>query len=138
METTIDPELREVDQRVAHLKHSLKARVEELGRRLQRVKRDASVKSQITRHAWPAVGVAFAVGMLVAASRRRPRAQLAAANTPEHAPPDAGSSEPEGLRHLVVASLGAVALRLIKRYVANQLVAVANNWIAPDHEAPRP
>jgi hypothetical protein len=64
---------RDLDERIGWIKASIRSRVSELSRRVDRV-RDATDLSVVTRHPWVTVGIAFAAGALLAASRR-PRSE---------------------------------------------------------------
>ena len=62
-------EPRDLDERIGWIKASIRSRVSELSRRVDRV-RDVTDLSVVTRHPWASVGIAFAVGALLAAARR--------------------------------------------------------------------
>lgn len=64
-------EPRDIDERIGWIKASISSRVDELGRRVERVRGFTDIQAAVTRHPWVAVGAGFAVGLIVAASRAR-------------------------------------------------------------------
>lgn len=112
MNTNVDHKL-EADRIVEQAKESLMSRVEELGRRFKDAKNKFDVEAQIGAHPLPAIGIAFAIGAVVALAGGR-----------KHAP-----DAKRGLRGAVMAGVGALAMRMIKEIAFSQLAGAAKTWM---------
>jgi len=109
-----DPTAQEADQRAARAKASLLSRLELLKQKLTDAKDKVDLRTQITMHPLPAVGIAFALGMLAGLQRTR-------------------GSTPQGMAShpftsTVFAGLTAVGLRLLREVALAQLGVVAKDW----------
>ena len=118
METNVDSAVNSGASRVEELKESVTSKIDELRSRLSGLNRE-DIEAKIVAHPWPVVGGAFALGLVIALAR--------------------GRKEPEGRRSvggMIVAGVGAVAVRLLKSYAISQLGDAAKNWIAGDETDP--
>lgn len=111
---TADPAVEEAERRVERAKASLLARVEQLKHKLSEVRETFDLSSQISKHALPAVGIAFALG--AAAGLRRGGAR--AVRDPDRS----------GVSGAVLAALGAFGLRVVRDLAIGQLGVVAKQW----------
>jgi hypothetical protein len=107
-----DPTVQEADQRAERAKASLLSRVELLKHKFTDARHKLDLPAQITEHPLPAIGVAFALGMLVGL-RRSPAAAIGASG---------------GIRHAAVAALTAFGLRLVRNVALGQLAEIAKQW----------
>lgn len=107
----VDPSVQEADQRVARAKESLLARMEMLKQRFTDAKHRFSPQEQIARYPIPAVGAAFALGVIAGLGRSRP----------------AGEAR-SSLGGAALAGLAAVALRVVREAALTQLAHAAHNW----------
>jgi len=112
MNTNADHKL-DADRLVEHAKESLMSRVEELSRRFRDAKNKFDVEAQIVAHPLPAIGIAFAIG-----------AAFALAGSRKHAP-----EAQRGLGGMVIAGLGALAMRMLKDVALSQLSGAAKTWL---------
>ena len=78
------------------------------------------VEGLVTAHPLPAVGAAFALGALVALATGRSR--------------DEGRS----VGGMIVAGLGAVAVRLAKSYAIGRLGDAAKSWLLDERDGSQP
>lgn len=108
-----DATAREAEQRVERAKASLLARLELLKQKLTDAKGKVDLKAQIENHPLPAVGIAFAIGVL--AGLRRTSAS--ATGTTAHP-----------LASAAVAGLAALGLRLVRELALGQLTNIARHW----------
>jgi hypothetical protein len=110
--------VQEADERVERAKASLLARVELLRQKLVDAKGRVDLRAQIAAHPLPAIGVAFALGML--AGRQRTRIASAVGSTPI----------PHGrtLPGTALAGLAGMGLRLLRELAIGQLSIVARQW----------
>ncbi len=119
MEPTPNPEQRipEADDRA---EASLRSRIEELGQQLKSATHDVDLelKAKIAAHPWPALGIAFAAGALLALGRRSVR---------HVAQPEA--EEGRTLGGAIIAAIGALALRALKDLALHQAASAASNWL---------
>jgi hypothetical protein len=108
-----DPTVREADQRAERAKASLLSRVELLKHRFSEAKHRIDPHVLVVEHPLPAVGIAFALGVL-AALRRSPAAM------------------PEGtersLTGAVFTGLAALGLHLVRELAVAQFGQVAKQW----------
>jgi hypothetical protein len=109
----VDPSVQEADLRATRAKESLLARVEVLKRRFSEAKHRFNPQEQIARYPIPAVGAAFALGVIAGLTRRR-----------SSVPTEARSS----LTGAALAGLAAVALRVVREVAMTQLGHAAHNW----------
>jgi hypothetical protein len=110
----LDDPAREADQRAERAKASLMARLEQLKQRFADVKHQVDVRAQIAKHPLPAVGIAFALGVL--------------AGLPGSRTPSPESTAGRSLTGAAVAGLAAVGLRLLREVALSQLGSVAKQW----------
>ena len=110
---TTDPVIADADQRVERAKASLRSRIHLLERKLGDVRDRLDVPEKISRHPWPAVGVAFALGALAGwrASPTLPRV-----------------STERSLAALATSALGALGVQIVRELVVAQLGRSAKRW----------
>lgn len=112
MATTDNP-----DRQVADARASLRAHVEELGRRVQDMKGKLDIGAHIAAHPRLAVGIAFAAGALLALPKKGGK------------PKEADKAEVKGgLAGAIVAALGTLAFTLVKNVAMHQLSGMASDW----------
>ena len=111
--TDVDPSVQEADERAARAKESLLARVEQLKQRFTDAKHRFDPQEQIAKYPIPAVGVAFALGVIAGLGRSR-----------SATPGDARSS----LAGAAVAGLATVALRIVREAAMAHLGRAAHEW----------
>jgi hypothetical protein len=116
--TDVDPSVQEADLRSARAKESLLARVEQLKDRFTEAKHRFNPQEQIVRHPIPAVGLAFALGVIIGLRGRR-------------SADDTRSS----LTGAALAGLATVALRVVREAAMAQLGRAAHDWWAAREEA---
>lgn len=109
----VDPSVQEADQRATRAKESLLARVEVLKRRFSDAKHRFNPQEQIARYPIPAVGAAFALGVIAGLTRGR-----------SSVPGEARSS----LTGAALAGLATVALRALREIAITQLGHAAHEW----------
>jgi hypothetical protein len=109
----VDPSVQEADLRAARAKESLLARVEMLKRRFSDAKHRFNPQEQIARYPIPAVGAAFALGVIAGLTRGRSSV------------PGGGRSSLTGA---LVTGLAAVALRVVREIAMTQLGHAAHGW----------
>jgi hypothetical protein len=109
----VDPSVREADLRATRAKESLLARVDLLKRRFIDAKHRFNPREQIARYPIPAVGAAFALGVIAGLSRGR-----------SAMPGEARSS----LTGAALAGLATVALRIVREVAMTQLGHAAHDW----------
>lgn len=102
-------------------KDSVTSKIEELRTRLAGLDR-AAIEAKIIAHPLPAIGAAFALGVLVAIGTHKPKS--------------AENEVKRGIGGAMVAGLGAVAVRLLKSYAISHLGDAAKNWIGGDQTNP--
>jgi hypothetical protein len=113
---TPESPVAEADRRVERAKASLLARVEVLKHKLGEAKHQLDFKAQIVQHPLPAIGIAFAIGALVAMTGR--------ASAPR-------AAKLPGEHSLTGAALGALAafgLRIARELAIGQLGIAAKQW----------
>lgn len=106
------------DRRVEQARESLAARAEELGRRIQEVRDKLDIKGHIAAHPRAAVGIAFALGMLLGIPGRHARSKL----------PIEKHEMKSGLVGAAMATLGTLAFQLAKSVAFHQLSGQAKTW----------
>jgi hypothetical protein len=114
---TAAPTVQEADQRAERAKASLLSRVELLKHKFTDARHKVDVQAQVTKHPLPAIGIAFALGVIAGLQHTRPTAP----GKPEE---PAGSS----LKHAAIAALAAFGLRLVRNVALDQLGQVAKQW----------
>lgn len=121
METPVQPEpetpaeaVALADERVERAKASLSSRIDELGRRYKSAKNMGNIAERITKHPWPAVGVALALGAFAGLASHLGKP---------------GENGEHKFRHTVIAGAGALLLRLAKSYAMGELGDTAKSWI---------
>jgi hypothetical protein len=120
-----DPTVQEADQRAARAKASLLSRVELLKHKLTDTKQKLDLPAQIALHPLPAVGIAFALGVLAGLRHTSP----------------VRFREPGGrsLKHAAITALAAIGLRMVRDLAFDQLGLFAKQWwTARDGKAARP
>jgi len=115
-----DPVIADADRRVERAKASLRARLATLEHRLDDVRERLDVAEQIRRYPLPAVGIAFALGMLTG---RRGASSGSAVIVPR------------SLGGTAMGVLGAIALRIVREIAIMQLGRVARQWAEAPGEA---
>src|SRR5262245_56736315 len=110
-----DPSVQEADLRATRAKESLLSRIELLKQRGADARHRFNTQEQIVRHPSPAVGAAFALGVIAGLSRGRAAV-----------PGEARSS----LTGAVLAGLATVALRIVREAAMTQLGHAAHDWWA--------
>src|SRR5262245_54312101 len=120
--TDVDPSVQEADERATRAKESLLSRVEQLKQRFTEARHRFDPQEQIARHPIPAVGLAFALGVI--AGLGRPRAA---------GPGEARSS----LVGAALAGLATVALRIVREAAMAQLGRSAHDWWSAREAAER-
>ncbi len=129
-EATNDPEAsaaHDVDaaeDRVARARRALSSRIDELGRRVHRAQDVFDVRTQITKHVWPAIGIAAGLGALLGLIGH----------------PSQRTTEERTLGATVLAGAGALGWKLLRTYALGQLADSARGWIdeRDDRTAPKP
>ena len=109
------------DRHIEEARESLLARVEEIGRRLHDAREKLDIKAKIAAHPWPAVGIAFAAGALLALPRSSRKSR----------PRDAEIKQAEvksGLIGAAAATLGTLVFTLVKNVAMHQLSGYARDW----------
>jgi hypothetical protein len=109
----VDPSVQEADLRATRAKESLLSRIHLLKRRFTDAKQQFNPQEHIARYPIPAVGAAFALGVIAGLRRGRPGSSG-----------DARSS----LTGAVFAGLAAVALRMVREVAMTQLGHAAHDW----------
>ena len=105
------------DRQVADARASLRAHVEELGRRIKDAKQKLDIKAHIAAHPRAAVGIAFAVGALLAFPKKGGK------------PKEANKAEVKGgIAGAIVAAMGTLAFTLVKNVAMHQLSGMASDW----------
>ena len=120
METTQDP-----DRRVEEARESLLARVEEIARRVQQARDKLDIRAKIAAHPWPAVGIAFAAGALLALPKRSSKSKSKSKSI------RAAETKGEvkgGLIGAAAATIGTIAFTLIKNVAMHHLSGIAKDW----------
>jgi hypothetical protein len=106
-----------IEHQVDEARASLRAHVEELGRRIQDAKQKLDIKAHIAAHPRVAVGIAFAVGALLALPKKGGK------------PKEANKAEVRGgLAGAIVAAAGTLAFTLLKNVAMHQLSGMASDW----------
>jgi hypothetical protein len=116
-----DPAVVEADRRAERARASLRARFTTLEQRFADVRERVDIPAQIRRHPLPAIGIAFALGAL--AGRRGARVAYEATG--------------RSLGGAVMATLGALALRIAREVAIVQLGRAARRW-ADEYEERSP
>jgi hypothetical protein len=119
--TNVDPSVQEADQRATRAKESLLARVEELKSRFTEAKHRFNPQEQIARHPIPAVGLAFALGVIAGLSGKR----------------SSSGDTRSSLTGAALAGLATVALRIVREAAMSQLGRAAHDWWAAREDAMR-
>jgi hypothetical protein len=113
----VEPTRENPDRKVADARESLREHVEELGRRIQDAKHKLDIKAHIAAHPRIAVGIAFAVGALLALPKKGGK------------PKEANKAEVKGgLAGAIVAAMGTLAFTLVKNVAMHQLSGMASEW----------
>ncbi len=110
----------QADRRVEDAKASMFARMEEVARRIEDARRKFDVKAHIAAHPRAAVGIAFAIGALLAipGSGRRRRSSV----------PVGQAEVKSGLIGALTATIGTLAFGFIKNAAMRELGDVAREW----------
>ena len=119
--TDVDPSVQEADERATRAKESLLSRVEELKQRFTDAKHRFDPQEQIARHPIPAIGLAFALGVIAGLGRSR------------RAPDGARSS----LAGAAIAGLATVGLKIVREAAMAQLGRAAHDWWSAREAASR-
>jgi hypothetical protein len=111
----VDPSVQEADRRATRAKESLLARIEVLKHRFNDAKHRFNPQEQISKYPIPAVGAAFALGVIAGLTRGRSSSS----------PSEAARSSLTGA---AFAGLAAVALRAVREVAMTQLAHAAHQW----------
>src|SRR5262244_706617 len=109
----VDPSVEEADRRAERAKESLLSRVELLKERLAEARHRFDPTEQIARHPLPAVGLAFALGVISGLGSGRQA----------H-----GEAPRSSLMGAALAGLAAVTLRIVRELAMAQLGNAAHDW----------
>jgi len=109
-----DPEL-DARRRIEEATEAMRSHVEELGRRFHDVRQRIDLESRIAARPLTAVGIAFALGAVLALGGRRRAA-------PEE-------QVQRGLGGAVIAGITAIAMRVAKDAAIRQLADAARRWL---------
>lgn len=109
----VDPSVQEADLRAARAKESLLSRVELLKRRISDARHRFNPQEQIAKHPIPAVGMAFALGVIAGLGRSRGAMPGETRNT---------------LAGAAFAALTTVTLRILREVALTQLGHAAHDW----------
>lgn len=116
MNTAQDP-----DRRVEEARASLLARVEEIARRVHDAREKLDIRAKIIAHPWPAVGIAFAAGALLALPKRSSKSRPIRAA-------EARGEVKGGIVGATVAMIGTLAFTLAKNVAMHHLSGMARDW----------
>jgi len=119
--TDVDPSVQEADERATRAKESLLSRVEQLKHRFTEAKHRFDPQELIARHPIPAVGLAFALGVIAGLGRSR------------SVPGEARSS----LTGAALAGLATVGLRIVREAAMAQVGRAAHDWWSAREAASR-
>lgn len=111
--TDVDPSVQEADERAARAKESLLSRVEQLKHRFTEARHRFDPLEQIARHPIPAVGLAFALGVIAGLGRSRSAVRGEAKSS---------------LAGAALAGLATVGLRIVREAAMAQLGRAAHDW----------
>lgn len=114
----VDPTVEEADRRAERAKASLLARVEVLKQRVSEVKHKLDVPAQIARHPWPAVGVAFALGVAAGFGRKGSPAPIS----------HRGAGHKRSVGDMVLTAAAALGIRLVRDAALAQVTELARHW----------
>lgn len=112
-EDAVDPTIAEADRRAERAKASLLERVELLKHKITDAKHKLDVPSQIAHHPWPAIGVAFALGVAAGFGRKSSVAEEPAERT---------------LRDVMLTAAVSLGMRVVRDAVLGQLSDMAKQW----------
>jgi Flp pilus assembly protein TadB len=118
-----DSTVQEADRRAERAKASLLSRVELLKHRLTDAKHRLDPQTQIAKHPLPAVGIAFALGVVAALGRTRSATS--------------GDAARHSLGGAALAGLAALGLRIVRELAMAQVGHVAKQWWT-EHEGVSP
>lgn len=104
----------EANQRAEHAKASLLSRVEVLKHKITGAKHQLDPQAQIAKHPLPAVGIAFALGVIAGLMRATPA--------------EPGKSTEFSFKNAAFAGLTAIGLRMVREVALGQLGHVARQW----------
>ncbi|HET9621648.1 MAG TPA: hypothetical protein VFP84_09795 [Kofleriaceae bacterium] len=114
---TVDPVVAEADRRAERAKASLLERVEKLKHKLNDAKHSLDVPAHIAQHPWPAVGVAFALGVAAGFGRKSPPA-----------PAWGKAKETRTMRDMVITAAVSLGMKVVRDAVLGQLTDIAKQW----------
>jgi hypothetical protein len=105
------------ERHIEEAKASLLARMEELGRRMQEAREKLDLRAHIAAHPLPAIGIAFAAGLVLGFGRKGSAARLPIDEAP-------GRS----IGAATVAMIGTLVFRLLKDIALRQAAGAAKTW----------
>ena len=105
------------DRRVAEARESLLARVEELAHRIHEAREKLDIKAHIAAHPRGAVGIAFAVGALLAFPKKGGKTRSVQK-----------AEVKGGLMGAATAAIGTLLFTLVKNVAMHQLSGMASEW----------
>lgn len=120
---TADTAVEDAERRAERAKASLLSRVELLKHKLGDAREKLDISAHIAKHALPAVGIAFALGVAAGLGRNR----------------SVASGEPGAnpLRGAIWSALAAFGLRALRELAIGQLGSAARQWwTEPGSERP--
>ncbi len=117
----VDPTIEAADRRAERAKPSQLDRVEVLKQRVNDAKHKLDISSQIAHHAWPAVGVAFALGVAAAFGRKG-----SAPATHHHLLKVQPKKKTVG--DMVFGAAASLGIRLVRDAALGQLSELARQW----------
>jgi ElaB/YqjD/DUF883 family membrane-anchored ribosome-binding protein len=109
----VDPTIADADRRAERAKASLLERVDLLKHKITDAKHMLDLPEQIASHPWPAVGVAFALGVAAGFGRKSAATAEASERT---------------LRDVMVTAAVSLGLRVVRDAVLGQLSELARQW----------
>lgn len=112
-EDAVDPIIAEADRRAERAKASLLERVDVLKHKITDARHMIDLPSQIASHPWPAVGVAFALGVAAGFGRKSAATAKASERT---------------LRDVMLTAAVSLGLRVVRDAVLGQLSELARQW----------
>ena len=113
----VDPTVAEADQRAERAKASLLSRVDLLKHRFTDATHRLDLPAHIVKHPLPAVGIAFALGVVAGLRRVRPVQTVRSEDVTERS-----------FRGMVLAGLATVSLRVVRELAMAQLGQIARQW----------
>jgi len=120
-------EPRDLEERIGWIKASISSRVDELSRRVDRMRHFSDLTDAVGKHPWTAVGIGFAAGLLIAAIR------------PARGGPQRESLLGASLRTVLVSVAATYGRKLAQQWMDDHFHRELDpgNGRAPAHTVPR-